>query len=96
MSDGEHEALSESLHTIRGAVALSSYRCPLMDRLYCDWQRVDAVTRLCHSTKGERTESVWLNFDPKEMPPSPATADERNMYLLDRPDTKRTRTHAKK
>lgn len=95
MTDKEHEALSELLHSVRGAVALSSYRCSLMDRLYREWRRVDANTRLCHSTKGERTESVWLNYDPKEPPPS-ATAEDGNLYLLERPVPKRPRTHAKK
>jgi DNA adenine methylase len=96
MSDQEHEELADRLHCVRGAVALSSYRCSLMERLYRDWRRIDANTRLCHSTKGERTESVWLNYDPKEPPLPSATAEDRNLYLLDRPVPKRPRTHAKK
>jgi DNA adenine methylase len=96
MSDKEHETLSELLHSVRGAVALSSYRCPLMDRLYRDWRRVDADPRLCHSTKGERTESVWQNYDPMAPPLPSATAQDGNLYLLDRPVTKRVRAHAKR
>src|SRR5438105_11352491 len=96
MCDKEHEALSELLHSVRGAVALSSYRCPLMDRLYRDWQRVDADPRLCHSAKGERTESVWMNHDPKSPPPPSATSEDGNLYLLDRPASKRERPHAKR
>jgi DNA adenine methylase len=95
MNDAEHEELARTLHRVRGAVAISSYRCPLMDRLYRDWRRVDAEPHLCHSTKGERTESVWLNYDQQaEPPPSPAV---RNVeaYLLDAPTPKR-RSHAKK
>ncbi len=95
MSDTEHEALAALLHSVRGAVAVSSYRCPLMDRLYRNWRRVDADTRLCHSTKDERTESVWLNYNPKDSPPPSATTGDGNPYLLERPVPKRARNHAK-
>ncbi len=64
MTDAEHEQLAGLLHSVRGAVALSGYSCPLMDRLYGDWRRVDAGARLCNSSKGERTESLWMNYDP--------------------------------
>ena len=40
MSDKEHEELAAALHKAEGAVAISSYRRPLMDRLYKDWFRV--------------------------------------------------------
>ncbi len=96
MSDREHEELAELLHAVRGAVAVSSYLCPLMESLYRDWRRVEADTRLCHSTKGERTESVWLNYDPQAPLPPSAAAEDRNLYLLDRPASKRARVHAKK
>jgi hypothetical protein len=75
MTDREHEELAAVLHSVRGAVALSSYRCQLMDRLYGDWRRVDADTRRCNSSKGERTESVWLNYEPAA-PPRPAVPGE--------------------
>ena len=79
MTDAEHERLARVLHTVRGAVALSGYRCALMDRLYTDWHRVDADTRLCNSSKGERTESLWTNYDP-------ATAlSQRRRTALDTP-----------
>ncbi len=96
MSDREHEELAELLYAVRGAVAVSSYLCPLMESLYRDWRRVEADTRLCHSTKGERTESVWLNYDPQAPLPPSAAAEDRNLYLLDRPASKRARVHAKK
>jgi DNA adenine methylase len=63
MTDAEHERLARLLHNLRGAVALSGYRCALMNRLYGDWRRVDADTRLCNSSKGERTESLWTSYD---------------------------------
>jgi len=88
MSDAEHERLARVLHTVRGAVALSGYRCALMDRLYTAWHRVDADTRLCNSSKGERTESLWTNYDPATVP-FPRTADAaEHPCLLDRQSRK--------
>jgi DNA adenine methylase len=88
MTDAEHEGLARVLHTVRGAVALSGYRCALMDRLYTDWHRVDADTRLCNSSKGERTESLWTNYDPATVP-FPRTADAaEHPCLLDRQSRK--------
>jgi DNA adenine methylase len=97
MTDREHEELAELLRSVKGAVAVSGYRCPLMDRLYRDWIRVDASTRLCNSSKGERTESVWANYDPESYS---QTADygllEKNWYLFERPARYGTRKHAVK
>jgi DNA adenine methylase len=88
MTDAQHERLASVLHTIRGAVALSGYRCALMDRLYTNWHRVDADTRLCNSSKGERTESLWTNYDPGTVP-FPETADAaEHPCLLDRQSRK--------
>ena len=84
MTDVAHEQLAKLLHSVRGAVALSGYRCPLMDRLYRDWHRVDADTRLCNSSKGERTESLWTNYTPTAVP-FPKTVDVTgDPCLLDR------------
>jgi DNA adenine methylase len=88
MTDAQHERLARVLHTVRGAVALSGYRCALMDRLYTDWHLVDADTRLCNSSKGERTESLWTNYDPATVP-FPRTADAaEHPCLLDRQSRK--------
>ncbi|MBI2059341.1 MAG: DNA adenine methylase [Nitrospirae bacterium] len=64
MTDREHADLAEALRSCRGAVAVSGYDCPLMERLYRGWRRVDADLRLCNSSKGQRRESVWMNYDP--------------------------------
>jgi len=95
MTDREHETLAEALHTVRGAVALSGYRCALLDRLYRDWQRVDAHTRLCHSTKEERTESLWLNYDSGAISPVTEEPADRNLYLLERRPTRPNRRHVR-
>ena len=62
MTDGEHEELAKVLNSIKGAAAVSGYRCDLMDRLFGGWKRVDAKESKCGISKGDRTESVWMNF----------------------------------
>jgi DNA adenine methylase len=83
MNDREHANLADILRSCKGAVAISGYRSPLMDRLFKNWVRVDAETRLCHSTKEERVESVWMNYQPPKkidlVNDGPAAS-----YLLDR------------
>lgn len=66
MSDADHRRLAELLHTVQGKVALSGYRCELMDNLYKDWHRTDAPPRICHSVKQIRQEVLWTNYDPQE------------------------------
>jgi DNA adenine methylase len=62
MTDIEHEELAEVLHQVKGKVAISSYRCDLMDRLYRDWNCVEAPAKRCHSVKKWRTEALWINY----------------------------------
>jgi DNA adenine methylase len=62
MSDPEHEELALLLRSVRGKVAISGYRCDLMDRLYSGWARLDAPARKCHSVKRARTEALWVNY----------------------------------
>lgn len=86
MKDIDHEELAETLRSVRGAVALSGYRCSLLDRLYRDWIRVDANTKLCNSSKGERTESVWLNYDPASyFQTAGYPLFDENLYVFERP-----------
>jgi DNA adenine methylase len=62
MTDREHEALAALLHTVRGKVAVSGYASPLMERLYGNWNRVEAPPRTAHSVKQMRTEVIWTNY----------------------------------
>ncbi len=66
MSDDDHRELALELRGIQGRAVLSGYRCPLYEDLFVDWVRVDAPAKLCNSSKGKRTESLWMNFDPSE------------------------------
>jgi len=58
----EHRALAQALRRCRGRVAVSGYRCDLLDTLYNDWRRVDAPVRTVHSVKQPRQESLWMNY----------------------------------
>jgi DNA adenine methylase len=64
MTDAEHRALADALHSVKGKVALSGYHSPLMRELYRDWRYIEAPERLVHSVKMPRTEVLWTNFDP--------------------------------
>lgn len=62
MDDEAHIELSEVLKKCKGNVAISGYRCDLMDDLYGSWKRVDAESKMCHSIKKPRREAVWMNY----------------------------------
>lgn len=62
MTDAEHQELARALHRIKGRVAVSGYRCQLMDKLYKDFKRHDAPAKLCHSVKKSRQEALWVNY----------------------------------
>ena len=66
MTDEEHAELGRLLHSIRGRAVVSGYRTALYDGLFADWVRVDAPAKTCNSSKGQRQESLWLNFHPGE------------------------------
>jgi DNA adenine methylase len=62
MTDSEHRQLASALHRARGNVAVSGYRCDLMDTLYKDFKRHDAPAKVCHSVKKVRREALWVNY----------------------------------
>jgi DNA adenine methylase len=95
MSNVEHEKLAEALHDVEGAVAVSGYRCDLMQRLYSDWVRVDSPEHLCNSSKTSRVESVWMNY--KQPLRDLASDTERSPRLLEKKArASRSRRNAKK
>ena len=65
MTDKDHRELAYLLHAISGRAVVSGYRTDLYDRLFKDWKRIDAPAKTINSSKGERQESLWLNFEPK-------------------------------
>jgi len=62
MADTEHLELSKVLNRCKGNVALSGYRCDLMDELYKEWRRIDSPPKQFHSIKKLRTEALWMNY----------------------------------
>lgn len=67
MSDEDHWKLSEVLHGVKGKVAISSYHCSLMDKLYGDWRYIEAPERIIHSVKMSRREVLWVNYTPGDL-----------------------------
>jgi DNA adenine methylase len=62
MSEEDHIGLAHVLRNIKGKVAISSYRCALMDGLYEGWRCVEAPEKSCHSVKKPRKEALWINY----------------------------------
>lgn len=62
MDEKAHNELAEALRDCKGKVAISGYRCDLMDELYKDWRCYEAPPKMAHSVKQLRTEAVWTNY----------------------------------
>lgn len=62
MNETEHMELASVLCGCKGKVAISGYRCQMMDELYKDWRRFDAPVKQCHSVKKLRQECLWMNY----------------------------------
>jgi DNA adenine methylase len=63
MTNEQHRELAKTLHQVKGKVAISGYHGDLMDELYADWHCVEAQPKNCHTSKGERTEVLWVNYE---------------------------------
>lgn len=59
MTDEQHEELADALHGIDGMAIISGYNCPLYEKLYSDWQRVDFAAYADGAR--DRVESIWLS-----------------------------------
>lgn len=64
MTDDEHIQLAEVLRNVQGKVALSSYRCELMDKLYDGWYFIEGSEKQIPSSKAIRREILWTNYEP--------------------------------
>lgn len=62
MDDSEHRQLAHVLRSCKGKVAVSGYRCDLMDQLYAGWRCYEALPKQCHSIKKIRREAIWMNY----------------------------------
>jgi DNA adenine methylase len=59
MNDQQHRQLAEALASLKGAVVVSGYRCPLYDELFDGWRRIDAAAHADGAR--DRVESLWLS-----------------------------------
>jgi DNA adenine methylase len=66
MTDNDHRELAEVLTNLKGKVALSGYRCELLDKLYKNWNCIESPSKQCLSVKQPRTEILWTNYDVPE------------------------------
>jgi len=62
MSDITHINLANLVKKVKGKVAISGYRCELMDELYKDWNMHVGQTKKALSIKADRTEILWTNY----------------------------------
>jgi DNA adenine methylase len=62
MDEEQHVELAVAARRCKGKVAVSGYRCDLMDRLYKGWKRFDAPAKYAHSIKQIRQECLWMNY----------------------------------
>lgn len=63
MSEDEHVVLADALMGVKGKVALSGYRCEMMDALFKDWRRVDGPDKQIPSSRARiQSESLWMNW----------------------------------
>lgn len=68
MTDNDHRELAGVLTNLKGKVALSGYRCELLDKLYKNWNCIESPSKQCLSVKQPRTEILWTNYDvPEDM-----------------------------
>jgi DNA adenine methylase len=65
MDDQGHRELAAVLRRCASMVAVSGYRCELMDSLFAGWRCVEAPAKTCHSIKKMRREALWMNYDPR-------------------------------
>ncbi len=59
MTDDDHRALAEVLHSLRGMIILSGYDCPLYRELYDDW-RTDKRRAYADGARA-REEVLWIS-----------------------------------
>lgn len=69
MTDKNHEALAECLKGLKGMIVLSGYDCPLYERLYSGWNRIDR--KAMADGARPRKETLWFNQAAWDKQPSP-------------------------
>ena len=83
MTDIDHRELADVLNNVKGKVALSGYRCDLLNKLYKDWNCIESNPKQCLSVKQMRTEILWVNYDPPEVETEWQNQTKSSMPLFD-------------
>ena len=70
MSDADHIELANVLNRCKGKIAISGYESELYEKLFLQpkWTKIAGPTKTNHSSKGERTEYLWTNYDVRQEP----------------------------
>lgn len=70
-TDEDHERLAERLHRIEGKAMVSSYDCPLTNRLYADWHKMlfpfkrnNIRSNVVNGSGTIMQECIWCNYEP--------------------------------
>lgn len=82
MTDDDHRELAEAVKNCEGKVAISGYQCDLYNELFGDWNRVDGEVKTMHTTKDQRQESLWLNYEPLSRDVNPGIDKDANQATL--------------
>lgn len=84
MTDEDHRELAEALRNAEGKVAVSGYKCDLYEEVFEDhgWNRVDAEEKTMHTTKDQRQESLWLNYEPPNRDVDPGLDKDADQQTL--------------
>jgi DNA adenine methylase len=84
MTNQDHRELAEGLRACEGKVAVSGYKSELYEEVFEDygWNRVDAEEKTMHTTKDDRQESLWLNYDPPNRDVTPGIETDANQQTL--------------
>lgn len=62
MTEGEHIELLQELNQSKAKVLISGYECELYNDLLTGWKKMQILTRA--QGGAERTETLWLNYEP--------------------------------
>jgi DNA adenine methylase len=63
LDENGHKELASVLLKCKGKVAISGYKCNLLDKLYEGWQCIQAPVKVCHSVKKPRQEVLYVNYN---------------------------------
>lgn len=66
MTDQEHRAMADVLHSLRGMVVVSGYACDLYDELFGGWRRVERESMADSARR--RVEVLWISSNAIRQP----------------------------